>query len=235
MQQRCIAAQKALVTSEKSTSECLSKIEISDWAIRQSGTSEMKRGVIDLKLPALIPRKDKDSRRACEAGSFRDEFLSEVQGEESSRDIFRVVNMDHSEDVQDLTLPSYQVRPISAFPPQIRPRSFQTWPFGLSLANSLATKSQRAIGVPYASPCFSRVLESSRCYIFRPMPSRSRKSLKTMLVKHCRRNSCFLNFEPTSQFPGVVLVRQVSLHIGKRRVTSEVIVVVLKVPVNVLY
>jgi hypothetical protein len=164
IQQRCMAAQQARVAPEKSTSEWLdSKIEMSNrGAVRQSCTSEMKGGDIVLELPAfrlaswsLIPRKDKGSRRACEAGTFRDEFLSGVQGEESSLDIFRVVHMDHSQEVQDPVLPAYQVRQSSSFHLKLRPRSFQARPFGLPLANSLVTKTQRAIYVPNASKCLS--------------------------------------------------------------------------------
>jgi hypothetical protein len=161
MQQRCMAAKQARVApGKKGTSEISNR-----WAIRQSCTSEMKGGDIDLKLPpfrsvarSLIPRKDKDSRRACEAGAFRDEFLSGVQaGEESLKNIFRVVHMDQSKEVQDLRLPSYQVRPSSVFTLKMRPQSFQARPFGLPLANSLATKTQRrSIDVPnaciYVSP-----------------------------------------------------------------------------------
>jgi hypothetical protein len=164
MQQRCMVTQQARVTLGKSTSERLgSKIEVSNrWAVRQSDTSEMKGGDIVLRPRAfrpvsrsLLPRKDKGSRRACEAGTFRDEFLSGVQGEESLRDIFRVVlHMDSEEEVQDLMLPSYQVCPSSAFPLKMRPPSFQARPFGLPLANSLATESQRAIDVPNAPTSF---------------------------------------------------------------------------------
>jgi hypothetical protein len=100
---------------------------------------------------SLIPRKDKGSRRACEAGTFRDEFLSGMHGEESSLDIFRVVHMDHSEEVQDPVLPEYQDRQSSSFHLKLRPRSFQARPFGLPLANSLVTKKQRVIDVPNAS------------------------------------------------------------------------------------
>ena len=112
-----------------------------------------------MKLPpfrsvsrSLIPRKDKDSRRACEAGTLRDEFLSGVvqAGEqESSRNMFRVVDMGHSKEVQDLKLPSYQVRPSSVFTLKMRPRSFQARLLG-PFANSLATKTQRAIDVTNA-------------------------------------------------------------------------------------
>jgi hypothetical protein len=164
MQQRCMAAQQARVAPGKSTSEFLdSKIEISNrGAIRQSCTSEMKDGDSVLELSAfrpvswsLIPRKDKGSRRACEAGTFRDEFLSGVQGEESPLDIFRLVHMDHSEEVHDPVLPAYRVRQSNAFHLKMRPRSFQAGPFGLPLSNSLVTKTQRAIDVPNASAYIS--------------------------------------------------------------------------------
>jgi hypothetical protein len=161
MQQRCMAAQQARVAPGKSTSEWLdSKIEISKHgAIRQSGTSEMKGGDSVLKLSAfrpascwsLIPRKDKGSRRACEAGTFRDEFLSGVQGEESLLNIFRLVHMNHSEEVHNPVLPACRVRQSDAFHLKMRPRSFQARPFGLPLSNILVTKTQRAIDVPNAS------------------------------------------------------------------------------------
>jgi hypothetical protein len=176
MQQRCMAAKQSRVAPGKqATSEITNR-----WAIRQSCTSEMD-GDIDLKLPPfrslsrfLIPREDKDSRRACEAGTFRDDFLSGVQaGEESSRNMFRVVHMDHSKEVQDLRLPSYQVCQSSVFTLKMRPRSFQARPFGLPLANSLATKeTQRAIDVPtaatYVSPSTTPRRELPRLPLLSP-------------------------------------------------------------------
>jgi hypothetical protein len=139
-----------------------SKNEISNhWAIRQSCTSEMQDVDILLRPPtsqpvswSLIPRKDKDSRRVCEERTFRDEFLSGVQGEELPRDIFSVVSID-SEEVQDPILPSYQEHPSSsALLLNMGSQSFEARPFGLTLANGLAKKPQRAIDVPNASTSF---------------------------------------------------------------------------------
>jgi hypothetical protein len=177
MQERCMPAKQARVAPGKATSEISNR-----WAIRPFCTSELKGGDIDLKLPPfrsasrfLIPRKDKSSRRACEAETFRDEFLSGVQaGEESSRNMFRVV---HSKEVQDLRLPSYQVRPSIVFTLKMRPRSFQARPFGLPLANSQATKTQRAIDVPNASTYVSPSTTPRRELPRLPLSSHTLKKL----------------------------------------------------------
>jgi hypothetical protein len=182
MQQRCMAAKQARVGPGKATSDISNR-----WAIWQSCTSEMKGGDIDLKLApvrsvsrSLTLRKDKDSRRACEAGTFRDEFLSGVQtGEESPRNMFRVVRMDHSKEVQNIRLPSYQVRPSAVFTLKMRPRSFQARPFGLPLSNSLATKTQRAIDVPNASTYYVSPSTTPRRELPRlPLASHTLKKLE---------------------------------------------------------
>jgi hypothetical protein len=158
-----VAQQEARVTPVKSTSERVgSKIEISHrWPIRQSHSSKIKKDTFLLMFPifpptsqSLLPLEDEGSRRVCEAGAFRDEFLS---GDESSRDdIIRKVSMDSEED-QDIVFPAYQVRPSSIFfRLKMRPRSFIAQPSEHPPpANLLAAKLLPEIDVPNASTAAS--------------------------------------------------------------------------------